>query len=81
MGTVYLEAGFDKFAVSSYGTNMVGTTAKFQKQQTQVLRQIRKMREEMSDLQDYLDLLEARAVNEGKGTYSAAEVKAKLGIK
>jgi hypothetical protein len=39
------------------------------------------MREEMSDLKDYLDLLEARAVNEGKGTYSTDEVKAKLGIK
>jgi len=78
---VYLEAGFDQFAVRSYGTDMARPTAKFQKQQTQVLRQIRKMREEMSDLQDYLDLLEARAVNEGKGTYSTDEVKAKLGIK
>jgi hypothetical protein len=76
-----VEAGFDKFAASSYGTGMVRPTAKFQKQQTQVLRQIRKMREEMGDLQDYLDLLEARAVNEGKGTYSTDEVKAKLGIK
>jgi hypothetical protein len=60
---------------------MIKPTAKFQKQQTQVLKQIRKMREEMGDLQDYLDLLEARAVNEGKGAYSATEVKAKLGIK
>ena len=39
------------------------------------------MREEMGDLHDYLDLLEARAVNEGKGTYSTDEVKAKLGLK
>ncbi len=60
---------------------MIKPTANFQKQQAQVLKQIRKMREEMGDLQDYLDLLEARAVNEGKSTYSADEVKAKLGIK
>ncbi len=46
-----------------------------------VLRQIHKMREEIGDLHDYLDLLEARAVNEGKGTYSTDEVKAKLGLK
>lgn len=60
---------------------MIRATAKFQKQQAQVLSQIRKMREQMEDLQDYLDLLEARAVNEGKGTYSTDEVKAKLGLK
>jgi hypothetical protein len=62
-------------------TFMIRPTAKFQKRQTRVLKQIRRMREEMGDLQDYLDLLEAHAVNEGKGTYSADEVKAKLGIK
>jgi hypothetical protein len=60
---------------------MIKPTARFQKQQTQVLKQIRKMREEMADLQDYLDLLEVPAVNESKGTYSVDEVKAKLGIK
>ena len=60
---------------------MIKPTAKFQKQQTQVLKQIRKMREAMGNLQDYLDLLEARAMNEGKGTDSTDEVKAKLGIK
>jgi hypothetical protein len=60
---------------------MIKATAKFQKRQAQVLKQIRKMREEMGDLQDYLDLLEARAVNEGKPTYSTDEVKTKLGLK
>jgi len=60
---------------------MIRATAKFQRQQTRVLKQIRKMREEMEDLQDYLDLLEARAVNEGKATYTINEVKAKLGLK
>ncbi len=60
---------------------MIRPTGKFKKQQTQVLREIRKMRERMQDLHDYLDLLEARAVNEGKASYSTAEVKAKLGLK
>ena len=60
---------------------MIKVTAKFQKRQAQVLKQIRRMREEMGDLQDYLDLLEARAVNEGKPTYSTNEVKTKLGLK
>jgi predicted RND superfamily exporter protein len=60
---------------------MIKATAKFQKQQTRVLKQIRKMREEMEDLHDYLDLLEARAVNDGKATYTASEVKARLGLK
>jgi hypothetical protein len=57
------------------------STANFKKQQARVLKQIRKMREEMEDLQDYLDLLEARAVNEGKATYTTEQVKAKLGLK
>jgi hypothetical protein len=60
---------------------MIKATAKFAKQQSKVLRQIRKMREEMEDLHDYLDLLEARAVNEGKATYSTRDVKQKLGLK
>jgi hypothetical protein len=60
---------------------MIKATAQFQKQQTRVLKQIRRLREEMEDLHDYLDLLEARAVNEGKATYTASQVKARLGLK
>ncbi|MGO9244007.1 MAG: hypothetical protein ACLPT4_15385 [Verrucomicrobiia bacterium] len=60
---------------------MIKATAQFQKQQTRVLKQIRRMREEMEDLHDYLDLLEARAVNEGKPTYTASQAKARLGLK
>ena len=60
---------------------MIKATAEFQKQQTRVLKQIRRLREEMEDLHDYLDLLEARAVNEGKATYTASQVKARLGLK
>jgi hypothetical protein len=56
-------------------------TLGFAKQRTHVLREIRKMREAMEDLTDYLDLLEARARNRGKTTYSIHEVKQRLGIK
>jgi hypothetical protein len=60
---------------------MIKATGKFQKRQSNVLKQIRKMRAEMEDLQDYLDLLEARAVNKGKATYSTGGVKKKLRIR
>jgi hypothetical protein len=63
---------------------MNSTTTKpsgFAKQRTLVLREISKMREAMEDLTDYLDLLEARARNQGKATYSIQEVKLRLGIK
>jgi prevent-host-death family protein len=35
----------------------------------------------LGDLQDRLDLLKARAVNEGKATYSTKQAKKKLGLK
>jgi hypothetical protein len=53
----------------------------FSKQRTNVLREIKRMREAMEDLTDYLDVLEARARNRGKPTYSIAEVKRRLGLK
>jgi hypothetical protein len=75
------EASWQSDAVTFIGkTFMIKRTAKLQKQQAQVIKQIRKMHGEMGDLRDCLDLLEARAVNEGKGTYSIDEVKATLGI-
>ena len=46
-----------------------------------VLGQLHKLREEMEDLQDYLDVLDARARNEGKPTYSTDQVRARLGLK
>jgi len=39
------------------------------------------LREELDDLRDYFEILEARARNLHKPTYSVAEVKKKLGIK
>ena len=38
------------------------------RQQKAVLKQISSLREQMEDLNDYLDLLEARARNQGKPT-------------
>ncbi|MBI3850022.1 MAG: hypothetical protein HY298_07000 [Verrucomicrobia bacterium] len=45
-----------------------------------VLKQIGSMREQMEDLNDYLDLLEARARNKGKPTFSADQVRKQLGL-
>lgn len=38
------------------------------------------VREQMEDLSDYLDLLEARARNQGKPTFTTAEVRKQLGL-
>ncbi|HUI07510.1 MAG TPA: hypothetical protein VL486_10960 [Verrucomicrobiae bacterium] len=57
------------------------TTASFKKQRQQILRQIHDIREEIEDLLDSLDLLEARAQDAGKPSYSLAEVKKKLRLK
>ena len=48
-------------------------------QQT-VLKQNGSLREQMEDLNDYLDLLEARARNEGKPTFTTDEVRKQLGL-
>ena len=62
--------------------NSVATKPKTARQGRKiVLGQLHKLREEMEDLQDYLDVLEARASNEGKPTYSTDEVRARLGLK
>lgn len=38
------------------------------------------LRERWEDLRDYLDLLEARARNKGKRTYTTDEVRQQLGL-
>jgi hypothetical protein len=43
-----------------------------------VFRQISLLREQMEDLIDCLDLLEARARNKGKRTYTMDEVRKRL---
>jgi cell division protein FtsB len=50
------------------------------RQQKAVLKQICSLREQMEDLNDYLDLLEARARNKGKPTFSTEEVRKQLGL-
>jgi hypothetical protein len=69
---------------------MIEATAQSHKQESRVLKQIRKPSAARRRVllshgkrvrYDYLDLLEARAVNEGKGTYTASQVKARLGLK
>jgi cell division protein FtsB len=45
-----------------------------------VVKEIVRLRQELEDLSDYLDLLEARARNEGLRRYSTAEVKKTLGL-
>ena len=51
-----------------------------QRQQKTVLKQIGSLRELMEDLNDYLDLLEARARNKGKPTFTTDEVRKQLGL-
>ena len=59
--------------------NSVATKPKTPRQGRKiVLGQLRKLREEMENLQDYLDVLDARARNEGKPTYSTEQVRARL---
>ena len=45
-----------------------------------VINQISVLREQMEDLNDYLDLLEARARNKGKKTFTTDEVRKQLGL-
>ena len=50
------------------------------RQQKTVLKQIGSLREQMEDLNDSLDLLEARARNRGKPTFTTDEVRKQLGL-
>ena len=49
-------------------------------QRKNVIAQISSLREQMEDLNDYLDLLEARARNQGKRTFTTEEVRKHLGL-
>jgi cell division protein FtsB len=48
--------------------------------QKNVISRISLLREQMADLNDYLDLLEARARNKGKRTFTTDEVRKQLGL-
>lgn len=43
-------------------------------------REISRLQEDLTDILDHLAVVEARAKNVGKPTYSLAEVRAKLGL-
>lgn len=62
---------------------MISATAEkttVKSQQKNVIKQISSLREQVEDLHDYLDLLEARARNKGKRTFSTEEVRKHLGL-
>jgi hypothetical protein len=62
---------------------MISTSAKktsLNRSQRTVLKQINSLRSQMEDLNDYLDLLEARARNKGKRTFTTEEVRRQLGL-
>ena len=61
-------------------SNAIAEKPNVKKQQKVVIEQISALREQMDDLNDYLDLLEARARNKGKRTFSMDEVRKQLGI-
>ena len=48
--------------------------------QKTVLKQIDSLREQLENLNDYLDLLEARARNRGKPTFTTDQVRKQLGL-
>jgi hypothetical protein len=45
-----------------------------------VINQISSLREQVEDLHDYLELLEARARNKGKRTFTTEEARKQLGL-
>lgn len=49
-------------------------------QRKNVIKQISSLREQVEDLHDYLNLLEARARNKGKRTFTTEEVRQQLGL-
>ena len=52
----------------------------FKAQQKNVLKEISRLREQLDDLHDYLDLLDARARNQGKTRLSMGAVSKQLGL-
>ena len=52
----------------------------FKTQQKNVLKEISRLREELDDLTDYLDLLDARARNQGKPRLSMDAMRKRLGL-
>ena len=61
-------------------SSIVAEKSALKARQKNVIRQISSLREQVEDLNDYLDLLEARARNQGKRTFTTEEVRKQLGL-
>ena len=61
-------------------SNAIAEKAPAKNPRKNVIEQISALREQMEDLNDYLDLLEARARNKGKRTFTTEEVRKQLGL-
>ena len=55
-------------------------TQSFVRELRQKRREISRLQEDLTDMLDHLAVVEARAKNAGKPTYSLDEVRAKLGL-
>ena len=61
-------------------TNAVAEKPSAKIQRKNAISQIATLGEQTDDLNDYLDLLEARARNKGKRTYTLDETRRRLGL-
>jgi cell division protein FtsB len=76
-----IEFWFKKSAIEKmFMISAVAEKSAVKNQRKNVLNQISSLREQVEDLHDYLDLLEARARNKGKRTFTTEEVRKQLGL-
>ena len=76
-----IEFWFKKPAIEKmFVISAVAEKSAVKNQRKNVLNQISSLREQVEDLHDYLDLLEARARNKGKRTFTTEEVRKQLGL-
>jgi flagellar hook-associated protein FlgK len=61
-------------------SNAIAEKPRATTQRKNVIKQISSLREQVEDLHDYLNLLEARARNKGKRTFTTDEVRKQLGL-
>ena len=61
-------------------TSAIAEKSAVKNQRKNVIAQISVLREQVEDLDDYLDLLEARAMNKGKRTFTTEEVRREIGL-
>jgi hypothetical protein len=61
-------------------TSAIAEKSTVKNQRKNVIAQISLLREQVEDLNDYLDLLEARARNKGRRTFTTKEVRREIGL-